>query len=101
VASNAIFTLMNTTRMWFKPTGRLSLPEVADWYATFVITGLGGLDEASRRPPLAPLARPRPQSVRARPPADGGRKRVQPGRTAKPGTAATSDPSRRAAPGGR
>ena len=44
VATNTIFELMNTSRMWYQPTGRLSLLEIGDWYATFVIRGLGGPD---------------------------------------------------------
>jgi TetR/AcrR family transcriptional regulator, cholesterol catabolism regulator len=44
VATNTIFELMNTSRMWYQPTGRLSLVEIGDWYATFVIRGLGGPD---------------------------------------------------------
>ena len=44
VATNTIFELMNTSRMWYQPTGRLSLGEIGDWYATFVIRGLGGPD---------------------------------------------------------
>jgi AcrR family transcriptional regulator len=66
VASNSIFILMNSTRIWFKPTGQMSMAELADWYATFVITGLGGLDESSRRPALARRVRGRPKGVGAR-----------------------------------
>jgi TetR/AcrR family transcriptional regulator, cholesterol catabolism regulator len=42
VATNTIFELMNTSRQWYQPTGRLSLTQIGDWYATFVIRGLGG-----------------------------------------------------------
>jgi AcrR family transcriptional regulator len=55
VATNTIFELMNTSRMWYQPTGRLSLTEIGDWYATFVIRGLGGPDwtavGSGKRPP--------------------------------------------------
>lgn len=44
VATSTIFELMNTSREWYQPTGRLSLGEIGDWYATFVIRGLGGPD---------------------------------------------------------
>ncbi|MBO0731437.1 MAG: TetR family transcriptional regulator [Acidimicrobiaceae bacterium] len=47
VATNTIFELMNTSRMWYQPTGRLSLTEIGDWYATFVVRGLGGPDWSS------------------------------------------------------
>lgn len=49
VATNTIFELMNTSRMWYQPTGRLSLVEIGDWYATFVIRGLGGPDWTGRK----------------------------------------------------
>jgi AcrR family transcriptional regulator len=100
VASNAIFTLMNSTRAWFKPTGRMSMAELVDWYATFIITGLGGLDERSRRPALAPDARGRSRGVRAQRPLKEGRtgRQVQPARSVMQSAAATSDPSRRATP---
>jgi AcrR family transcriptional regulator len=103
VASNAIFTLMNTTRMWFKPTGRMSMAELVDWYATFVITGLGGLDESPRRPALTPPVRGRPQRTGARRlhPNESNRRSIQAEPAAKKSTAGTSGPSRRAAHGGR
>lgn len=50
VATNTIFELMNTSRMWYQPTGRLSLLEIGDWYATFVIRGLGGPEWATQAP---------------------------------------------------
>jgi len=42
VATTAIFELMISSRQWHRPTGRLSLVDIGDWYATFVIRGLGG-----------------------------------------------------------
>jgi AcrR family transcriptional regulator len=42
VATNALFALMATTGNWFKPSGRLSYGEIADWYAEFFIRGLAG-----------------------------------------------------------
>lgn len=45
VVTSTLFELMNTTPRWFKPSGRLSYAELADWYATFFIRGLGGSDE--------------------------------------------------------
>ncbi|MFC4055220.1 TetR/AcrR family transcriptional regulator [Actinomadura syzygii] len=45
VVTSTLFELMNTTPRWFKPSGRLSYVELADWYATFFIRGLGGSDE--------------------------------------------------------
>jgi AcrR family transcriptional regulator len=42
LASSAVFELMKTTHLWHRPGGPLSLSEVGDWYATFVIRGLGG-----------------------------------------------------------
>ncbi len=47
VATNTIFELMNTSRMWYQPTGRLSMADIGDWYATFVVRGLGGPDWSS------------------------------------------------------
>lgn len=49
VATNTIFELMNTSRMWYQPTGRLSLLEIGAWYATFVIRGLGGPEWSAGR----------------------------------------------------
>jgi TetR/AcrR family transcriptional regulator, cholesterol catabolism regulator len=42
VATTAIFELMISSRQWHRPTGRLSLLDIGDWYATFVVRGLGG-----------------------------------------------------------
>jgi len=42
VATTGIFELMNSSRQWHRQTGRLSLVDLGDWYATFVIRGLGG-----------------------------------------------------------
>jgi hypothetical protein len=42
VATTAVFELMNSSRQWHRPTGRLSLVDIGDWYATFVVRGLGG-----------------------------------------------------------
>jgi hypothetical protein len=44
VVTSSLFELMNTTPKWFKPSGDLSLSELAEWYATFVIRGIGGPD---------------------------------------------------------
>jgi AcrR family transcriptional regulator len=42
LATSAVFELMKTTHLWHRPGGPLSLHDVGDWYATFVIRGLGG-----------------------------------------------------------
>ena len=49
VVTSTLFELMNTTSSWFKPSGRLSYAELADWYATFFIRGLGGRDELAEK----------------------------------------------------
>jgi AcrR family transcriptional regulator len=51
VATTAIFELMLSSHQWHRPTGPLTLRDVGDWYATFVIRGLGGPNwVASGRP---------------------------------------------------
>ncbi len=42
IATTAIFELMISSNLWHRPTGRLSLVDIGDWYATFVVRGLGG-----------------------------------------------------------
>jgi AcrR family transcriptional regulator len=72
VGTNTIFEVMNTSRMWYQPTGRLSLTEIGEWYATFVIRGLGGPEWSSDRAALS--ARPRrAASRRKRTAASAGR----------------------------
>jgi hypothetical protein len=46
----AIFELMKTSHLWHRPSGPLSLAEPGDWYATFVIGGLGGPRWHDRKP---------------------------------------------------
>ncbi len=75
VATNTIFELMNTSRMWYQPTGRLSLAQIGDWYATFVIRGLGG--PAWSTDSAASSSRPRRgSSRRPQPAASTGRRRA-------------------------
>lgn len=38
-----IFFLLNNTHRWYRPTGRLSYPQMIDWYTTFVVRGLGSV----------------------------------------------------------
>jgi AcrR family transcriptional regulator len=40
VATNSIFELLNSTVRWFRPTGRLSYDDLADFYRDFVLRGL-------------------------------------------------------------
>ena len=42
LATSAVFELMKTTHLWHRPGGPLTLLEIGDWYATFVVRGLGG-----------------------------------------------------------
>jgi AcrR family transcriptional regulator len=42
LATITVFELLNHTNEWHQPNGRLSREGVADWYARFVIRGLGG-----------------------------------------------------------
>lgn len=42
VAAVAVFELMRSTHQWHRKGGRLSWHDLGDWYATFVIRGLGG-----------------------------------------------------------
>jgi AcrR family transcriptional regulator len=42
VAATAIFELMKTSQLWHRPSGKLSMTELGEWYATFAIRGLGG-----------------------------------------------------------
>jgi TetR/AcrR family transcriptional regulator, cholesterol catabolism regulator len=44
IATTAIFELMISSHLWHRPTGRLTLVDIGDWYATFVVRGLGGPD---------------------------------------------------------
>jgi AcrR family transcriptional regulator len=41
VATNSIFELLSSARRWFRPTGRLSWEDLASFYTTFVLRGLG------------------------------------------------------------
>jgi TetR/AcrR family transcriptional regulator, cholesterol catabolism regulator len=42
VATTAVFELMLSSHQWHRATGPLTLADLGDWYATFVIRGLGG-----------------------------------------------------------
>jgi AcrR family transcriptional regulator len=72
VATNTIFELMNTSRMWYQPTGTLSLAEIGDWYATFVIRGLGSPQRSSNHE--AAVGRPLRTPSRRRTSAPAGRR---------------------------
>lgn len=61
VATNTIFEVMNTSRLWYQPSGRLSLAEIGEWYATFVIRGLGGPSWSSNH--ARPASRSRRGSI--------------------------------------
>jgi AcrR family transcriptional regulator len=40
VTTNALFEMMNGTRHWFRPDGRLTNEDIGRWYRTFVLRGL-------------------------------------------------------------
>jgi len=42
LATITVFELLNHTNEWHQPEGRLSREAVAEWYARFIIRGLGG-----------------------------------------------------------
>jgi AcrR family transcriptional regulator len=42
VATVAVFELMKSSHLWHRASGPLSMYDIGDWYATFVIRGLGG-----------------------------------------------------------
>jgi AcrR family transcriptional regulator len=42
IATTAVFELMLSSNQWHRPTGRLTLEDIGEWYATFVVRGLGG-----------------------------------------------------------
>ena len=42
VATVVVFELMKSSHLWHRPSGPLSIDDIGDWYATFVIRGLGG-----------------------------------------------------------
>lgn len=46
VAVQNIFFLLNNTRRWYRPTGRLSYEEMIRWYQTFILRGLGAVSPA-------------------------------------------------------
>jgi TetR/AcrR family transcriptional regulator, cholesterol catabolism regulator len=48
LATIAVFELLRSTREWHQPSGRLSKASVAEWYAQFIVRGLGGPDFARR-----------------------------------------------------
>jgi AcrR family transcriptional regulator len=52
ILSYAVLTLCNAGAIWFKPSGRMSVDEIADIYEAFVLSGLkqGGAMEAA--PPV-------------------------------------------------
>jgi TetR/AcrR family transcriptional regulator, cholesterol catabolism regulator len=47
VATTTLFELLRTTGQWAWP-GRLSLPEIGDWYARMLVRGLARLDTLER-----------------------------------------------------
>ena len=40
VATNSLFQMFNATSGWFRPSGRLTIPDIAEWYRRFVLQGL-------------------------------------------------------------
>ncbi len=40
VATNAMFEMINGTRHWIRPGGRMPVTDIAQWYRTFVLQGL-------------------------------------------------------------
>jgi AcrR family transcriptional regulator len=42
LATITVFELLNSTQEWHQPKGRLSKDNVAEWYAQFIVRGLGG-----------------------------------------------------------
>jgi AcrR family transcriptional regulator len=40
VATNSVFQMLNATSGWFRASGRLAIPDIAEWYRTFVLRGL-------------------------------------------------------------
>jgi len=42
LATISVFELLRSTRQWHHPRGRLSKAAVAEWYALFIVRGLGG-----------------------------------------------------------
>jgi TetR/AcrR family transcriptional regulator, cholesterol catabolism regulator len=40
VATNAMFEMVNGTRHWIRPGGRMPVTDIAEWYRTFVLKGL-------------------------------------------------------------
>jgi AcrR family transcriptional regulator len=40
VAASTLFVVLNATRTWFREPGRISYPELTDWYAGLFLAGL-------------------------------------------------------------
>lgn len=40
VATNSVFQMLNATSGWFRPTGRLTITDIGEWYRMFVLSGL-------------------------------------------------------------
>ncbi len=40
VATNAMFEMVNGTRRWIRPGGRMPVADIAEWYRSFVLKGL-------------------------------------------------------------
>jgi len=40
VATNAVFEMVNGTRHWIRPGGRMRVADIGKWYRTFVLKGL-------------------------------------------------------------
>ena len=40
VATNALFEMMNGTRRWFHPDGRMTTHDIGEWYRVFILKGL-------------------------------------------------------------
>jgi AcrR family transcriptional regulator len=46
-ATNSILFLINSTQKWHRPRGANSVRQVADWYKTFILAGLGASQAGS------------------------------------------------------
>jgi AcrR family transcriptional regulator len=52
VATNILFSMMDGSQQWYRASGSLSVPEIAEWYVSFFVHGLaaGSLDVPGAAP---------------------------------------------------
>ena len=48
VATNTLFEIMDGSQVWYRASGSLSVSQIADWYVTLFLKGIGATSPALR-----------------------------------------------------